>query len=210
MAETSDKIQVFKAEPLKSGVVPSFELEVVFEFEKQFAEINMNEEIKSISLESYSDQENLIVILMKDGQMKVMSESIMRQMIEYANSVKKAVDEDSSSEDEEELARIRKLEAERKKFCYRVTRPCRKEEPLVARKKIKNKDLQTSKNQTLSAIRNLFAAQVAKNFFKVERYFMRRQLLYFQGAINGSSNSPQEIKRINISALKNTDAVGKS
>ena len=134
----------------------------------------------------------------------------MRQMIEYANSVKKAIDEDSSSEDEEELARIRKLEAERKKFCYRVTRPCRKEEPLVARKKIKNKDLQTSQNQTLSAIRNLFAAQVAKNFFKVERYFMRRQLLYFQGAINGGSDSPQEIKRINISALKNTDAVGKS
>ena len=116
--------------------------------------------------------------------MKVMSESIMRQMIEYANSVKKALDEESSSEDEEELARIRKLEAERKKLCYRLTRPCRKEEPLVAKKKVKSKDLVTSKNQTLSAIRNFFLAQVDKNFFKVTKYFMRRQLLYFQGQNN--------------------------
>lgn len=69
--------------------------------------------------------------------MKVMSESIMRQMIEYANSVKKAMEDESSSDDEEELARIRKLEAKRKKICYRITRPCRTEESLVPRKKPK-------------------------------------------------------------------------
>lgn len=88
------------------------------------------------------------MVVKRSGQMKVMSESIMRQMIEYANSVKKAMEEESSSEDEEELARIAKLEAERKKLCYRLTRPCRgKEEPLVPKKKEKKLgDIAQSKN----------------------------------------------------------------
>lgn len=110
----------------------SFDIETIFEFEKSFAQIGVNEKIDSISLENYSDQENLLVVIKESGEVAVMSKNIHKLMVEYYNSIKAAQEEESSSEDEEELARIAAIEAERKKLFYRMTKICRgREEPLV-------------------------------------------------------------------------------
>lgn len=77
-------------EPVKVGLMQSFDVETHFEFEKSFAEIGVTEEIRSITLESYGDEDNLIVILKKSGESKMMSEAIMKMMIDYANSIKQA------------------------------------------------------------------------------------------------------------------------
>lgn len=83
----------------------------MFEFDKTFAEVTPLEELRSINLASYADTENLIIIIKSTGESKMMSQSIMRQMIEYANSIKVVEEEEESDEDEEEKARLAALEA---------------------------------------------------------------------------------------------------
>jgi hypothetical protein len=171
VVETELKIHVLSLILAKSGFQQSFEVEVHFEFDKSFAEIAVNEKIKSISLQNYADKENLIVILKSTGESKMMSESIMHMMIEYANSIKVIEEEEESSEDEEEKARIAAIEARRQQLFYRMTKVCRREEPIVSQKKPKAINAQ---NQTLSAIRNFFSSEVKANYFAVDRYFIRR------------------------------------
>lgn len=78
VVETELKIRILSLDPVKSGnSAETFDLKEVLEFEKKFAEIGINDMIKSISLENYADQENLIVILKSNGESKMMSRDIM-------------------------------------------------------------------------------------------------------------------------------------
>ncbi len=60
----------------------------------------------------------------------------MIMMEELKKQVK--AEEESDSTDEEELARRETLRAQRQKFFYRVTRACRKEEPIPESRKKKD------------------------------------------------------------------------
>ncbi len=90
VVETEIKIMILTLNPVKKGYLQSFNMESYFEFEKQFADIALSEALHSISLLPFSDQENLILILKSTGETKTMSQTIMRQMIEYARSIKQA------------------------------------------------------------------------------------------------------------------------
>jgi replicative DNA helicase len=85
----------------------------------------MNHRIHSISLQNYADQENLLVIKMVDMDIKVMSRSIMRQMIEYSNAIKNQVEEESSEDDEETLANIANEKLRRLTVGYKFSRLCK-------------------------------------------------------------------------------------
>lgn len=76
--ETELKIHVYSLTPTKSGLEQTFDIEIIFEFEKSFVEIGVTEKIKSINIEGYADRENLLVILKGNGDAVVMSESIHR------------------------------------------------------------------------------------------------------------------------------------
>ena len=55
-------------------------------------------------------------------------------------------------------------------------------------------------NVALEAVKNFVFGNLKQNFFKVQRYFVRRQQIYFE-------NDRGEMKRTNISQIKNTDGV---
>ena len=210
VVETGLRIEILTVNHTKGG---KFEIREHFSFDKSFVDIGTFDSIKKITLENYADQENLIVIHMASNQIKVFSESIEIQMIEYANNVKAAQEDDDSESDEEEKLRIQSIRVERNRPCNRIKGIFRPPPPVpeYTRKPSKKQveaatagdTASETKNQTLSAIRNFFTNSVKKNFFKVDSYFMRRQFIFFKGE-NG------EIKRIQISDIKNHDVTLKT
>ena len=165
VVESQQAIHVLCLLPVKQGQQQTFEVEKVFAFTKEFAKIGELEPIRSVSLESYADKENLLVIVKASGESRVMSQAIERAMIEYLASIKQqAEEEDSASEDEEEKAKRAAREAEQRRLWYRMTRVCRREtfEDLLPKRKVKQL---TAANQTLRAIRGFLQDQVQANFF---------------------------------------------
>ena len=143
----------------------------------------------------------------------MMSADIMQMMIDYQKSIRQANDEEDSDDDEEEKRRLAELELRNKKFCNRISRICKRSDDeddffaFKAFKKNKSKPADSVPkdvlNPTLNSIRNFFVKELKLNYFEVKSYFIRRQQIYFQGG----SNSGSEIKRINISQIKNTDGI---
>jgi hypothetical protein len=153
----------------------------------------MKDKIISISLENYADQENLLVIRMEDKDIKVMSQSIMRQMIEYANAIKNQVEIESSDDDEETLAFIANEKRRRLTVGYKCSRLCKGPDVLVQERKVK---AVRADNIILKAIKNFVEENIKKKIFRVTSYILRRQTLYLFGEGN-------QIKSVEIDSIKN-------
>lgn len=103
---------------------------------------------------------------MANNMIKVFSESIQLQMIEYANNAKAALEDDDSESDEEEKMRIQSIRAERNRPCNRIIGMFRPPPPVPEYTRKSKKSATTAggetagenKNESLSKIKNFFTS----------------------------------------------------
>lgn len=81
--ETETALNIMKLEKSTQSDVKGFLMMPIFVFEKEKVDIKFGEQIWKCSLVNIADRENLVAIIKSTGEMKVMSENIMKLIIEY-------------------------------------------------------------------------------------------------------------------------------